>query len=72
MMDTAKKRLRTIIPHLEIAKNMGYYQVPNSKTELGVIAKAEDGTGKVVASFEFEQFLEDLKEISEYKGVEDE
>lgn len=71
-MDDAKKRLINILPHLGIAFSMAKIQVPpDGKVCIGIIAKEADGGGRVTATFEAEQFFEDLVQVLGFKDFKD-
>lgn len=49
--------------HLKITCEMAKLQVPDSQVELAVVGKKLDGSGQIVATFRFEEFLSDLGEL---------
>ena len=60
-MDTPRKRLEAVLPHLKIATEMARLEVPGGTVKLGVIAETPGGVGRLTARFESAQFLEDLE-----------
>lgn len=62
-MSKPVERLKAIIPHLKLAMSMAKIQVPNGIVALGVIAKSPDGGGRITASFDGEDFFNDLETV---------
>lgn len=58
--EVARKRLRSVLPHLFIAANAALIEVAGGALQLGIIAKGPDG-GRITASFDAEAFLRDLE-----------
>jgi hypothetical protein len=59
--EAARKRLRSVLPHLFIAANAALIEVEGGTLQLGVIAKKADGGGRITAAFDAETFLRDLE-----------
>lgn len=59
--EAARRRLRSVLPHLFIAANAAMIEVQGGSLQLGIIAKSVDGGGRITASFEAETFLRDLE-----------
>lgn len=62
-MQTAKDRLKIVIPHLIHAIQLAEKEA-DGQGQIAIIANNKDGTGRVTASFEASEFIEDLKEIT--------
>lgn len=61
--EAARKRLRSVLPHLFIAANAALIEVAGGALQLGIIAKGPDGGGRITASFDAEAFLRDLETL---------
>ncbi len=59
----ARTRLRTILPHLQIAAEMAKIEVPDGEVKLSIAGMRADGTGRNIASFEAAEFLADLEAV---------
>lgn len=68
-MNDARSRLRSLLPHLELASEMVKLDVPDGETCVAIMSKRADGSGKIGASFEFEPFIKDLLELLGYKDM---
>lgn len=64
--EEAINTLRTLIPHLEIAKNIASMRTDDSIPMVGILSVSPDDSGFVVAKFEMESFLKDLKYAIDY------
>jgi len=72
-MSEAKERLMAALPQMSIAMSMARVDVPDGSVLLAVIGKRPDGSGMITATFEGEQFLEDvakiLRQLVAYEGA---
>ena len=55
--DAARNRLLTVLPHIRFAAENA---AKTGKVELGILSTDSKGSGRVVARFEFADFLSDL------------
>jgi hypothetical protein len=61
--EAARKRMRSVLPHLFIAANAALIEVQDGRLQIGIIAKKADGSGRITAAFEAEAFLRDLETL---------
>lgn len=59
----AEERLYDVLPHLRLAIGMAKVKVPGGKIGLAIVAKHDDGTGQVTATFEGEEFIDDVETV---------
>ena len=57
----ARKALLSALDMLEVYSHMA--KIEHANVELGILGKRKDGSGTVMASFEFNSFFEDFKAI---------
>lgn len=69
MSDEAKKRLMGALPHISLAMEMARMQEPEGKVSLAVIVKKSDGSGRMTASFEGEEFIKDIITLLGFKDL---
>jgi len=69
--EASAKKLRSIIPHLELAIGAAKIDwAPSTDVRLVVAIYQPNGSGQITASFtDLEGFLSDLKAVAEWKGV---
>ena len=67
----ARCRLKSLLPHLEIAAEMAMIKVPEGSLYLSVMSKRPDGTGHVAASFELKPFVDDLLLVLGYNSIDE-
>jgi hypothetical protein len=58
--EEARERLIDAIPHIAIAMQMAKIEVPDGVVQLAVVSKRANGSGRVTATFEGEEFLKDI------------
>lgn len=68
-MNDARSRLRSLLPHLEIASDMARLDAPEGELRMAIMSKNADGSGKIGASFELEPFIKDLLELLGYENM---
>jgi hypothetical protein len=62
--DQIKEDLRSFIGFVTMSLQMSNIEMPEAdKIQFAILAKKEDGSGKVVASFDCEEFLQDLEAL---------
>lgn len=62
--EAARKKLTEVVPHLALAIEMvRMAESKEAQVHLAVLVKNPDGSGRVGASFEAEEFLDDLARV---------
>jgi hypothetical protein len=64
MNDELRKKLLLVLPHLRFAEEEAKAEAgADGKALFGILVTKPDGTGKVVATFEAPEFVEDLAKL---------
>lgn len=56
----ALERMKLAVPHFRAAVARAATEEPNARPKLGILASQPDGSGRVICSFECDEFFEDL------------